>query len=195
LELHPDKTKVVYCKDIHRKQEYETIQFDFLGYTFRPRRSKDRNGRVFVNFTPAISRSAAKSIRQTMRQLAVAVEERQDNRGSGPHVPAGDTRMDQLLLQVLSVCLSTHRESSGSIFSAVGNAEVQKVPSVPLPWGSFEQMHFSFSAAGTDGNVDACQLPEKPFNGRYGGSDGSGKAINRRIAARFVERLRLAKNP
>jgi RNA-directed DNA polymerase len=68
LELHPDKTKVVYCKDNHRKQEYETIQFDFLGYTFRPRRSKDRYGRLFVNFTPAISRSAAKSIRQTIRR-------------------------------------------------------------------------------------------------------------------------------
>ena len=67
LELHPKKTKVVYCRDIHRKQPYETIQFDFLGYTFRPRRSKDRYGRVFVNFTPAISRAAATSIRQTVR--------------------------------------------------------------------------------------------------------------------------------
>ena len=42
-------------------------RFDFLGYTFRPRRSKDRYGRVFVNFTPTISRSSAKSIRQTVR--------------------------------------------------------------------------------------------------------------------------------
>jgi RNA-directed DNA polymerase len=67
LELHPDKTKVVYCKGVHRQQEYETIQFDFLGYTFRPRRSKDRYGRVFVNFTPAISRSATKSLRQEIR--------------------------------------------------------------------------------------------------------------------------------
>ena len=67
LELHPDKTKVVYCRDIHRQQEYETIQFDFLGYTFRPRRSKDRYGRVFVNFTPAISRAATKAIRQEIR--------------------------------------------------------------------------------------------------------------------------------
>ena len=67
LELHPDKTKVVYCRDIHRQEEYETIQFDFLGYTFRPRRSKDRYGRVFVNFTPAISRSATKSLRQEIR--------------------------------------------------------------------------------------------------------------------------------
>lgn len=67
LALHPDKTKVVYCKDIHRQQAYETIQFDFLGYTFRPRRSKDRYGRVFVNFTPAMSRESAKAIRQTVR--------------------------------------------------------------------------------------------------------------------------------
>jgi len=68
LELHPDKTKIVYCKDIHREKEHDVIQFDFLGYTFRPRRSKDRYGRIFVNFTPAISRVAAKSIRQTIRR-------------------------------------------------------------------------------------------------------------------------------
>jgi len=67
LELHPEKTKIIYCKDVNRRQEFDTIQFDFLGYTFRPRRSKDRYGRVFVNFTPAISRAAAKSIRQTVR--------------------------------------------------------------------------------------------------------------------------------
>lgn len=67
LELHPDKTKVVYCRDIHRQQEFDSIQFDFLGYTFRPRRSKDRFGRVFTNFTPAISWSAAKTLRQEIR--------------------------------------------------------------------------------------------------------------------------------
>jgi len=67
LELHPEKTKIAYCKDVQRQQQYETIQFDFLGYTFRPRRSKDRYGRVFVNFTPGISRTASKAIRQTVR--------------------------------------------------------------------------------------------------------------------------------
>jgi RNA-directed DNA polymerase len=67
LELHPSKTKIVYCKDIHRKQEHEHIQFDFLGYTFRPRRSFDRHGRLFTNFTPAISGSAAKALRQEIR--------------------------------------------------------------------------------------------------------------------------------
>ncbi len=67
LELHPDKTKIVYCKDLHRQQEHEHIQFDFLGYTFRPRRSFDRYGRLFTNFSPAIARSAAKALRQEVR--------------------------------------------------------------------------------------------------------------------------------
>jgi RNA-directed DNA polymerase len=67
LEIHPGKTRVVYCKDLHRRQDHENIQFDFLGYTFRPRRSKDRYGRLFVNFTPGMSREAAKAIRQTVR--------------------------------------------------------------------------------------------------------------------------------
>lgn len=67
LELHPRKTGIIYCWDVNRQQEYENIQFDFLGYTFRPRRSKDRYGRIFVNFTPAMSRGAMKIIRQTIR--------------------------------------------------------------------------------------------------------------------------------
>jgi RNA-directed DNA polymerase len=67
LELHPDKTHIVYCKDLHRRQEYERIQFDFLGYCFRPRRSRDRQGRIFTNFTPAIAPAAAKALRQAIR--------------------------------------------------------------------------------------------------------------------------------
>ena len=59
LELHPVKTKIVYCKDDDRKGEYEIQKFNFLGYTFRPRRSKNRYGKFFVNFTPAISNEAS----------------------------------------------------------------------------------------------------------------------------------------
>jgi RNA-directed DNA polymerase len=47
LELHPDKTRIVYCKDDDRRGEYPEIKFDFLGYTFRPRRSKNRYGKFF----------------------------------------------------------------------------------------------------------------------------------------------------
>ncbi len=67
LELHPEKTKIVYCKDVNRTQTYQNIQFDFLGYTFRPRRSKNRFGKYFINFTPAISNKAIKRIKVVMR--------------------------------------------------------------------------------------------------------------------------------
>ena len=68
LQLHPEKTKIVYCKDSNRQESYPTEQFDFLGFTFRPRRAKNRRGEYFVSFSPAISRKATKEIRHTMRQ-------------------------------------------------------------------------------------------------------------------------------
>ncbi len=67
LELHPEKTKIVYCKDDDRTGDYPFIQFDFLGYTFRPRRAKNRWGKYFVSFLPAVSNQAAKRIRGTIR--------------------------------------------------------------------------------------------------------------------------------
>ncbi|MBU9711949.1 group II intron reverse transcriptase/maturase [Bacillus tamaricis] len=67
LELHPSKTKIVYCKNADRKDDHENIAFDFLGYTFRPRLSKNRWGKHFVNFTPAISNKSKKSIQQKVR--------------------------------------------------------------------------------------------------------------------------------
>lgn len=71
LELHPEKTKIVYCKDEDRRGNYHTTQFDFLGYTFRRRKSKNRYGKYFINFSPAISKSAKKSIVQEMRSWKV----------------------------------------------------------------------------------------------------------------------------
>jgi RNA-directed DNA polymerase len=68
LELHPDKTQIVYCKDDDRRGEYPIRKFEFLGYEFRPRRSKNRYGKYFINFTPAVSNKACKSIRQTIRE-------------------------------------------------------------------------------------------------------------------------------
>jgi RNA-directed DNA polymerase len=67
LEPHPDKTRIVYCKDEDRQGKYPETKFDFLGYTFRPRRSKNRYGKFFINFTPGVSRKAAKAMRQTIR--------------------------------------------------------------------------------------------------------------------------------
>ena len=67
LELHPEKTKIVYCKDGDRRGVYPEVSFDFLGYTFRSRRSKNRWGKHFINFTPAISNKASKALRQASR--------------------------------------------------------------------------------------------------------------------------------
>jgi hypothetical protein len=60
LELHPDKTKVVYCKDTNRRGNFEHTSFDFLGYTFRARLAKGRHG-FFVSFLPAMSATARKA--------------------------------------------------------------------------------------------------------------------------------------
>jgi RNA-directed DNA polymerase len=69
LEMHPDKTKIVYCKDGSRKGQYPNTQFDFLGYSFRARVVKNRKrNSVFVNFTPAVSSKALRAIRQTTRR-------------------------------------------------------------------------------------------------------------------------------
>lgn len=67
LELHPEKTKIVYCKDDDRKEDYPVYKFDFLGYTFRPRRSKNKFGKHFINFTPAVSNTALKAMRLKIR--------------------------------------------------------------------------------------------------------------------------------
>ncbi len=67
LELHPEKTQIIYCRDVNRKEDYPVHSFTFLGYTFRPRRSMDKYGRVYVNFTPAVSRDALKAMRQAIR--------------------------------------------------------------------------------------------------------------------------------
>lgn len=67
LKLHPEKSKIVYCKDDDRQGSYLHEQFDFLGYTFRSRRSKNRWGKFFINFSPSVSRTAMTQMRRKMR--------------------------------------------------------------------------------------------------------------------------------
>lgn len=67
LELHPEKTQIVYCKDDDRRKKYPQESFDFLGYTFRPRRAKNKYGKFFVSFLPAISNKAKNGIRKDIR--------------------------------------------------------------------------------------------------------------------------------
>lgn len=67
LELHPDKTRIVYCKDRNRCGSAEHTSFTFLGYGFRVRRLRTKRGDYFFGFNPAVSDEAAKQIRMQIR--------------------------------------------------------------------------------------------------------------------------------
>ena len=69
LMFHPDKTKIIYCKDRNRKGKHKEIKFDFLGYTFRPRWIKNnRQNSLFLGFTLEVSKTALKAMRATTRR-------------------------------------------------------------------------------------------------------------------------------
>jgi RNA-directed DNA polymerase len=68
LRLHPDKTRIVYCKDSNRRLDHEHTSFTFLGYTFRPREARSRTGAKFTSFLPAISKDALKKISGDVRR-------------------------------------------------------------------------------------------------------------------------------
>ena len=72
LELHPEKTKLVYCRDYRRQGNYTTVKFDFLGYSFQPRTTKSRKtGKLFLGFDCAISISSKKRIADKMEELNI----------------------------------------------------------------------------------------------------------------------------
>jgi RNA-directed DNA polymerase len=67
LRLHPDKTRIVYCKDDFRPGGFENTSFTFLGFTFQPRSVRSKDGRKYVSFRPAISKDALKKISGVVR--------------------------------------------------------------------------------------------------------------------------------
>jgi RNA-directed DNA polymerase len=67
LEVHPDKTKIVYCKDDNRRGSSEHERFTFLGYDFQARTAKNRHGQLFMSFQPAVSRDALKAMSKQVR--------------------------------------------------------------------------------------------------------------------------------
>jgi len=71
LTLHPDKTKIVYCRDESRRDTHPIFKFDFLGYTFRPRLVSKKAGGMGVSFSPAASPTALMAIRGTIRSWSL----------------------------------------------------------------------------------------------------------------------------
>lgn len=71
LELNLEKTRIVYCKDDDRKGNHVYTSFDFLGYTFRPRIAKNKYGKFFVSFLPAMGEKAKKAVRKEVRSWKI----------------------------------------------------------------------------------------------------------------------------
>jgi hypothetical protein len=104
LRLHPDKTRVVYCKDGSRRGSWEHTSFTFLGYTFRARAARGPRGNVFAAFLLAISKEALKRLSRTVRMWQLhrrtelsRAEPRRARRDDQP----GRPRMDAVLRRVL----------------------------------------------------------------------------------------------
>ncbi|WP_201733476.1 group II intron reverse transcriptase/maturase [Acidithrix sp. C25] len=74
LELHPQKTKIVYCKDSNRKGEFEQIRFDFLGFTFAPRYARNKFKQQFNNFLPAASDKAVEEMGRELRRFRIHLQ-------------------------------------------------------------------------------------------------------------------------
>ena len=128
LEMHPTKTKIAYCKDSRRKGSYPNVTFDFLGYCFRPRQVRNpRSASVFCGFNPAVSPSALKSMRETIRELDLrrsnaCVDGR--HRRTAQSIPS---RMDRVLRSIhalgpcslVSLCQSNHTSLGSSEIPAL----------------------------------------------------------------------------
>ena len=71
LRLHPDKTRIVYCQDGKRRGDHEHTSFTFLGYAFRARKARSKDGRYFTSFLPAMSPDALKAKGDRLRELRV----------------------------------------------------------------------------------------------------------------------------
>lgn len=123
LELHPENTRVVYCRDINRPADYPVVQFAFLGYTVRPRKAVDQYGRVYGNVAPAVSREALRVMRQTIRSWHLQLK-RQANRRPVPHAQSGPARLDELLRAIPRLSDGRYRDAPGCLSGAMATAPV-----------------------------------------------------------------------
>ena len=122
------KTKIVYCKDDNRRGDYPEQKFDFLGFTFRPRRAKDRSGVDFSSdLHPAISNKATKSICDTMRRWKLHRRSDKSLDELAQMIQPSIKGMDQLLRQLLQVSPVPDLSASEQYSCSVGNPEIQKI--------------------------------------------------------------------
>ena len=123
LELHPEKTKIVYCKDVNRPSNFPVIAFDFLGFQFRARKTMWRKGgkRVFTHsFQPAVSPKALK--RSAGRSGAGRLHRRSDKSldDLAADVQSAHPWLDHLLQPLLSDAVASDPEAGSTPMSFGG---------------------------------------------------------------------------
>ena len=126
LELHPEKTKVVYCKDDDRRRTYPNEKFDFLGYTFRAAEIEESVREVLHQFQPGSFRQGGESHPGRDSKLGPAFTQRQAHRGSIPDVQPEDPRLAPILRAVLSLGAVSADAPTGSLAGPLGRAEIQE---------------------------------------------------------------------
>ena len=152
LELHPDKTKVVYCKDTNRRGTSEHTSFDFLGYTFRGRLAKGRRG-FFMSFLSGHERQGEEGEGQADPGLAPQPPQWHGPVRPRPGHQSSGQGLDQLLRGLLPLRVVFHRTAHRRASGQMGHAEVQTIAGKPKQaWERLllhKQRHPSFSLTGS----------------------------------------------
>jgi RNA-directed DNA polymerase len=130
LAVHPEKTKIVYCRDGNRTSDYPRIDFDFLGFTFRPRKAVNRRGKFFLSFLPGGEPESRQGNRVQGTAMANPHDERQKHRRSVAHVRPDRSGLGQLLRTVLQVRPVSHLRPPEPQAGAMG---AEEVPAIPPP--------------------------------------------------------------
>ena len=128
LRLHPDKTRIVYCQDGKRRDAFEHTSFTFLGYTFRPRGARAKNGSMFVSFAPAISKDALKKIGQEVRSWRLHRRTPQSFSELARWVNPDCAGLDAVLRCVLPLGAVSAPDAHQRLPDALGPQEISPVP-------------------------------------------------------------------
>ena len=126
LELHPDKTKNLYCKDTKRRDEAEHTSFDFLGYTFCGRRARGRRG-FFVSFSPAVSPNARQAIGKQIRDWHLNRRSATDLAGLAGAINARIRGWFNYYGAFYRLRVVFHRSAHRRTHCPMGDAEVQTI--------------------------------------------------------------------
>ena len=129
LRLHPDKTRIVHCKDGKRQGSFEHTAFDFFGFTFRARAVRSRQGTVFTGFGPAVSKTAIRKMSEEDERGGVVLEAAPPHLPlrAGPHTMAQPDRVgvDELLRPLLPVGAVSAAQAHQRLPGALDEEEVQ----------------------------------------------------------------------